>query len=159
MSAAPFPPIAALLPHAGAMVLLDRVLAADAESLCAETVVRAGSLFNHDGAGVGAWVGIEYMAQAIAAHAGYLARQRGEAVRVGFLLGARRYEATLPAFITGSALRVFAVRALLGENGLGAYECRIEGGGAVLATATVTVFQPDDVDDFLQRSRQGAQHE
>ena len=76
-----FPDIRSLLPHSGTMVLLDRVVAADADSLCAEVAIRPDSLFcNADG--VGAWVGIEYMAQAIAAHAGYLARLRGDAVKV-----------------------------------------------------------------------------
>ena len=39
-----------------------------------------------------AWVGLEYMAQAIGAYAGYTARLRGEPVRIGYLLGTRRYE-------------------------------------------------------------------
>ncbi|WP_307732400.1 hypothetical protein [Massilia sp. MB5] len=84
------PAFRSLVPHAGPMALLDRVLEADEESLCAEVAIRADSLFYAEG-GVGSWVGIEYMAQAVAAHAGYLARQRGEAVKPGFLLGSRRY--------------------------------------------------------------------
>jgi predicted hotdog family 3-hydroxylacyl-ACP dehydratase len=147
-----YPDIRTLVPHQGAMVLLDRVLSADAEALCAQVAIGPGSLFC-DGAGVGAWVGIEYMAQAIAAHAGYTASLRGEPVKVGFLLGARRYQCALPAFAVGSVLRVHAQRVLQGENGLGAFDCRIEDdGGATIASATVTVFQPADVGDFMQRS-------
>ncbi len=73
-----------LVPHEGHMVLLDRVVEACRESVTAELEIRPDSLFCEDG-GVGAWVGLEYMAQAIAAHAGHLARQRGDAVKVGFL--------------------------------------------------------------------------
>ncbi|HEV7815744.1 MAG TPA: 3-hydroxylacyl-ACP dehydratase [Janthinobacterium sp.] len=153
-----YPPIGSLLPHAGAMVLLDRVVCADEEKLCAEVAIGAASLF-YDGAGVGAWVGIEYMAQAIAAHAGYLAQRRGEAVKIGLLLGARRYEAQAPLFAAGAVLRVHAQRALQGDNGLGAYECRIEEAGAVVATATVTVFQPENVNDFLHGIHMGTQYE
>lgn len=147
------PDIAALVPHSGQMILLDRVLSADAENLCAEVRIHAGSvLCGADG--VGAWVGIEYMAQAIAAHAGFTALQRGEAVKVGFLLGSRKYEARVPSFAPGSVLHVHVQRVLLGENGLGAFECRIdlagEGRDATVATATVTVFQPDNVNQFLQ---------
>ncbi|MET3132920.1 putative hotdog family 3-hydroxylacyl-ACP dehydratase [Oxalobacteraceae bacterium GrIS 1.11] len=152
-----FPPIGSLLPHEGAMILLDRVLAADAENLCAEVTIRSDSLF-FDGRAVGAWVGIEYMAQAIAAHAGYLARGRGEAVKVGFLLGARRYEAPCPDFILGSVLLVHVHSVMHGENGLAAFECRIEQAGAPgtsLATATVTVFQPENVNDFLLEDAHG----
>ena len=148
-----FPDIRSLLPHSGAMVLLDRVVAADADSLCAEVAIRPDSLFCQSH-GVGAWVGIEYMAQAIAAHAGYLARLRGDAVKVGFLLGSRRYECSRPNFALGSILRVRIERVLQGENGLGSFECRIDAldvePGVALATATVTVFQPANVNDFLE---------
>jgi predicted hotdog family 3-hydroxylacyl-ACP dehydratase len=148
-----FPDIASLVPHDGAMVLLDRVLAVDKDTLCAELTIGPGTLFC-DGAGVGAWVGIEYMAQAVAAHAGYQAQQRGEAVKVGFLLGARRYQCSVPAFAAGSVLHVHIQHAMQGDNGLAAFECRIDdaGSGAVLAHATLTVFEPDNVNEFLQRS-------
>ena len=148
-----FPAINTLLPHAGPMVLLDRVLAADEETLCAEVAIGVDSLFC--GAdGVGAWVGVEYMAQAIAACAGYSAQRRGDPVKVGFLLGARRYECTRPNFAVGSVLHVHVKRTLQSENGLGAFECRIndasDPSGMAAATATITVFQPENVHDFLQ---------
>ena len=76
------PDIRSLLPHAGPMVLLDRVISVDDDSLLAEVRIRSDSLFC-DGDGVGAWVGIEYMAQAIGAWAGYIARLRGEPVKLG----------------------------------------------------------------------------
>ncbi len=145
--------ISELVPHSGTMSLLDRVLAADDESLTAAVAIRADSLFC-EGGKVGAWIGIEYMAQAVAAHAGWCARQRGAPVKVGFLLGSRRYHCQVAAFAVGTRLQVHVQRALQGENGLGAFECRIgdSASGATLAHATVTVYQPDNVDEFLQRS-------
>ena len=143
------PDLRTLLPHSGPMVLLDRVLSADADNLCAEVAIHAASVFC-DGAAVGSWVGIEYMAQAIAAHAGFVARQRGEPVKVGFLLGARRYDARRDAFAVGSTLQVHVHRALQGDNGLGAFDCRIDDAGVTIATAMVTVFQPDNVNQFLK---------
>lgn len=142
-----------LVPHSGDMVLLDRVLLADAENVCAEVTIGPDTVFC-DGTGVGAWVGIEYMAQAIAIHGGHLARRRGESVKIGFLLGARRYHCSVPLFAIGSVLHVHAHHAMQGENGLAAFECRIEdaASGACLATATITVFEPNNVDEFLQRS-------
>ena len=147
------PAVRDVVPHSGEMVLLDRLLTADAENLCAEVAIRADTLFC-DAQGVGAWVGIEYMAQAIAAHAGYLAREKGEPVKVGFLLGSRRYEARVPLFTLGSVLHIHCHRAVQGDNGLGAFECLIKdsASGDTWANATVTVFQPDNVKDFLQRS-------
>lgn len=146
------PDIRSLVPHAGPMVLLDRVISVDQEKLCAEVRIHRDSVFARE-EGVGAWVGMEYMAQAIAAHAGHSARLRGEPVKIGFLLGSRRYECGCPAFALGSVLRVHALRVLQAENGLASYECRIEGPDVrVLATATITVFEPADAKEFLRGS-------
>jgi predicted hotdog family 3-hydroxylacyl-ACP dehydratase len=143
------PDIRTLLPHSGQMVLLERLLSVADETLSAEVRLHPGSVLAGE-AGVGAWVGIEYMAQAIAAHAGWLAQQRGEPVKVGMLLGTRKYVASVDAFPPNCVLHVHVQRVLLAENGLGAFDCRIDlAGGATLATATVTVFQPENFDQFL----------
>jgi predicted hotdog family 3-hydroxylacyl-ACP dehydratase len=142
------PDIRSLLPHAGPMVLLDRVISVDEDSLLAEVCIRSDSLFCNGG-GVGAWVGIEYMAQAIGAWAGYTAQLRGEPVKLGFLLGTRRYECRRPIFLLGSVLRVHVQRLLQSENGLGSFECTIDNEKGRVATANVTVFQPHDVNDFI----------
>ena len=153
------PDIRTLVPHSGAMVLLDRVVSADDDNLCAEVCIHAASMLA-DAQGVGAWVGIEYMAQAIAAHAGWNALQKNQGVKVGFLLGSRKYQAGVPVFALGSVLRVHVHRVLQGENGLGAFDCRIDHADAApgapsLATATVTVFQPDNVNQFLKDGKAG----
>jgi predicted hotdog family 3-hydroxylacyl-ACP dehydratase len=130
------------------MVLLDRVISVDGDSLLAEVCIRSNSLF-FDVDGVGAWVGIEYMAQAIAAWAGYTGRLRGEAVKIGFLLGTRRYECSRPVFELGSVLRIHVQCVFQNENGLGSFECFIDSEEERVATATLIVFQPPDVDDFV----------
>jgi predicted hotdog family 3-hydroxylacyl-ACP dehydratase len=142
------PDIRSLVPHAGPMVLLDRVVSVDENSLLAEVCIRSDSLFC-SGGGVGAWVGIEYMAQAIAAWAGYTAQLRGEPPKLGFLLGTRRYECRRPIFVLGSLLRVHVLRVFQNENGLGSFECAIDNEEGRVATATVTVFQPHNVNDFI----------
>src|SRR5262245_37940259 len=139
--------IRSLIPQTGPMVLLDRVISVDGDSLLAEVCIRSNSLFC-DVDGVGAWVGIEYMAQAIAAWAGYTGRLRGEPVKIGFLLGTRRYECSRPVFELGSVLRIHIECVFQNENGLGSFECFIDNEEERVATATVTVFQPPNVDDF-----------
>lgn len=145
------PPVEQLLPHAAPMILIDRVNAVSEEALEAEVEIRPGSLF-HDGAGVGAWVGIEYMAQAIAAWAGYHALLRGETVKIGFLLGSRRYACAVPEFATGSRLKVDVKLLLQAENGLGSFECAISDLSTQqeLAQATVSVFQPHDATQYQE---------
>ncbi|WYX37420.1 hypothetical protein WJ966_12245 [Achromobacter xylosoxidans] len=62
-------PIASLLPHAGDMILIDEVLAHDADSLRARAVIRPGPYSLPDGS-LPPWLGLELMAQAIGAWAG-----------------------------------------------------------------------------------------
>ena len=144
------PDVRSLLPHSGPMVLLDRVVSVDDESLCAEVTIKWGDLFC-DRAGVGAWVGIEYMAQAIAAYAGYVARLRGEPIKLGLLLGTRRYGCNRPLFPVGSILRVSVKRALQGEHGLASFECDIvDVAQGPAAKAMLTVYQPADTEEFLR---------
>ena len=138
-----FPDIRSLLPHTGRMVLLDRVIAADADNLCAQVTIRRDSVL-FDGSGVGAWVGIEYMAQTIGAYAGYLARSRGKPVRIGFLLGTRRYESSRPSFPLGTMLKVHARHVVENENGLASFDCRIDDADETIVRASLTVFQAED---------------
>lgn len=142
------PPILDLVPHAGPMCLLDRVIAAEGERLSAEVVVPAEGLFSHDG-GVGAWVGVEYMAQAVAAWAGWQARQLGQKPRIGLLLGTRRYRCSVARFAAGQRLRIDVERGYQADNGLGQFDCRIQADGVELASAQLTVFGPDDPTAFL----------
>ncbi len=138
-----------LLPHSGPMVLLDQLVAVDDESLCAEVRVREDSLFYADGA-VGGWVGLEYMAQAIGAFAGYHARLRGDPVRIGYLLGTRHYECKQPSFVLGSCLRIYVKRVLESEDGLAAFDCHIDDASGLVAWAILTVFQSADGKKLLQ---------
>ncbi|WP_245213825.1 hotdog family protein [Rhodoferax sp. AJA081-3] len=141
-------PITAIVPHAGKMCLLDRPIEGDAESLSCEVTIREDGLFFSNG-GVDGWVGIEYMAQTVAAWAGWRARLRGEAPRIGFLLGSRRYECSRPRFTLGQTYRIDVHRQFQADNGLGQFDCRIQLDGQVVASATLTVFEPTNAEEFL----------
>lgn len=139
-------PISAIVPHAGSMSLLSRAIEGDDVSIVVEADIRHDHLFHgnlfYGGNGVGAWIGIEYMAQAIAAWAGWRNRLQGEAPVIGFLLGTRRYECNRPQFFAGETLRIEATRVFWGENGLGQFDCRILIGDETVAAAALTVFSP-----------------
>ncbi len=138
-----------VVPHRGAMCFLDRLLAWDEDSVVAEARIQAGGLFDESD-GTPAWVGIEYMAQAVAAWAGCHARAAGREPAIGFLLGSRRYAAAVARFATGAVLRVEARREILGDNGLGVFACRILEDETVLATANVSVYEPADAVAYLE---------
>ncbi|MBI2769166.1 MAG: hypothetical protein HYX47_06065 [Burkholderiales bacterium] len=138
------------IPQRGAMRLLDRVLEADDEHAVAEVDIAEDGLFLRDGA-VPAWIGIEYMAQTISAWAGGRGRRAGgRGPRIGLLLGSRRYTAHCSGFPAGATLRVEARCELYGDNGLGMFDCTIRQGGTLLASAKVSVFEPDDAMALLK---------
>ena len=139
-----------LIPHRGAMRLLDRVLVADEEHVLAEVDVPYDGLFVREGR-VPAWVGIEYMAQAVAAWAGARARGTGGAPRPGLLLGTRRYEVRCDGFPSGARLRVEARCELIGANGLGQFDCRIDMDGRPVATSRISVLDPPEGSTLLMR--------
>lgn len=134
-------PVRELLPHDPPMVLLDRAVSYTESELVAEVDIRPDSILC-EADGVPGWVGIEYMAQAVAAHAGYQGRLAGEPPRIGYLLGTRSYKATAAVFPIGATLTVH-IEALFVEMGLGAFSCRIESDG-IIATASINVYQPAD---------------
>ena len=129
------------VPHRGAMSLLDEVEQVDEHGIVACVVVPSAGLFA-SATGVPAWVGIEYMAQAVAAWSGARARAAGGSPRIGFLHGSRRYEARVPVFAAGARLRVQAHCELIGENGLGMFDCRITHDGRELAAGRLSVYEP-----------------
>lgn len=132
--------IEALIPHRAGMCLLSRVIAADADSVIAEVDVDSESLF-HRATGTPAWVGLEYMAQAVAAWAG--TQHRHGAPSPGYLLGTRRYHCTVDTFAPGQTLRVHARCELRTEAGLGQFACELrDSGNQVIAHAVVTVYEP-----------------
>lgn len=129
------------VPHRGPMSLLDMVEQVDEQSVVARVTVPASGLFAGAG-GVQAWVGIEYMAQAVAAWSGARARSAGGSPRIGYLLGCRRYEAHVPVFAAGAVLRVEARCELIGDNGLGMFDCRVTHDDRVLAAGRLSVYEP-----------------
>lgn len=142
-----YPPVAELLPHAGPAVLLDAVLVQQPDSLRALLRITPQHPYFEPGRGVPVWVGIELMAQAIAAHAGLTSLRSGSPVRKGMLLGTRRYQASVSYFAEGSELEVEARREFGEDHGeVAACACRISCGGRELASATLIIVQVDEKD-------------
>ena len=144
MRRAAFPAIAALVPQAGPMCLLDRVLEhGPSHTLCAVDPGRSRLFAAPDGS-VPAWVGLEYMAQCIAAHGGLVALARGEPPRPGVLLGSRRLGFGVQRFERDRELRVSA-RHHRGERGLVAFDCELRDldGGSPLVHGRLHVYLVD----------------
>jgi len=148
------PPIEELVPQRGTMLLLDRVTAFTAETASAEYTPRSGAWYADEAGNMPAWIGIELMAQTVAAHVALIKCDDGLPPRLGALLGTRRYHSAVPAFAAGVALRIEVAMAFRDASGLGAYECAIRLGAATLASATLKVYEPEDFNTFVQGSSQ-----
>ncbi|MDR2244388.1 MAG: 3-hydroxylacyl-ACP dehydratase [Burkholderiales bacterium] len=145
-------PIVDYLLHRPPMVLLDRVIEAAESHIVCEAAIQVDSPFC-DGAAVPGWVGIEYMAQTIGVLAGWRALAKQLPVRIGFLVGTRHYQSHAPQFPVGEVLRVTADEELMADGGLVAMRCTIHAvAGVLLAEASLLVFQPDDLDAYLQQT-------
>jgi predicted hotdog family 3-hydroxylacyl-ACP dehydratase len=156
MNNSAFGSIETILPHRGTMLLLDSVSTCTDETLSAFASVRADAWYADADGAMPAWIGIELMAQAIAAHVALLSMRAGGRARPGVLLGSRRYEAHVPVFATGVHLRIEAKELLRGEEGHGAYECAIyhdeDHGSVCCAEAVIKVYQPADFQSFIEGS-------
>ncbi|SAK82964.1 Beta-hydroxyacyl-(acyl-carrier-protein) dehydratase, FabA/FabZ [Caballeronia hypogeia] len=147
-----FPPIEAIIPHRGTMLLVDAVTACSDDTLSARATVRPDAWYADTNGAMPAWIGIELMAQSVAAHVSLVAMRAGGRARPGVLLGTRSYQAHVSAFAPGARLSIGVREVLRGEEGHGAYECTIEHDGERYADAVIKVFQPHDFPTFIERS-------
>lgn len=139
-------------PHRGAMLLIDAMLSADGEVARSETVIRADNIFFQHGRGVPGYVGFEFMAQTVNAFDGWKRIERGKAPTIGFLLGCRSYKCDVAYFEEGGRF-ITEVRSLLKnpEDEMVSFDCRIfDAQGAVVASAIVNAFRPEDPEAFLR---------
>ena len=160
-------PIQDLLPHRPPMLLLDAARGMDGDWFVATVRVRpgipffaAGGVFAGGGVflgggvfaagGVPAWVGLEYMAQAVGAYSGALGLARGGAPMPGMLLGTREYAAAVPAFRDGLELEVRVRIDIFQDGGVSSMDCRIRAEGGELAQAQVTVIEAPDLRALLK---------
>lgn len=128
------------------MVLIDEILDFDAESRTLTAAIDVKEEWQ------GNYVAIEYMAQTAAALAGYYDKLENSArpARPGFLLGTRRLTLELERFEVGKRYLVKAVNEFADSNSA-AFTCTIEDlDGAIVATATLNAFRPDDIGTFLK---------
>ena len=132
------------------MILLDSIESWGEDYLEA-AVLHHSSLFSDSNGNVPVWVGIEYMAQAIGALAGIHALKHGEPIRIGLLLGTRKYEANVSHFERDTKVTVKIEQVFLDENNLAAFDCTINS-DRILARAQVKAIQPNNIEDIIKSS-------
>ena len=138
-----YPPIASLVPHTAPMLLLDRL--GEATATTARCEVRVGAtlaLFLREDGALPGWVGIELMAQTVAAWSGYQGFLRQEGPQIGLLLGARNYQCHRARLPAGSLLTIDCEQ-LLQDGALASLQCDLRCEGELVAEARLSTIQPD----------------
>ncbi|MEN8820285.1 MAG: hotdog family protein [Abyssibacter sp.] len=141
----------AYLPHDAPMALVDQIVDVEPGRLMARVDIHPDCQFA-DADGVPVWVGIEYMAQTIAAYGGVLATTQGQPVKIGFLVSARRVQCAVDAFGFGDVLDVEAREINMPDDGLATFDCQVLRDGQSLMSARINVYQPADPLRYLQEN-------
>ena len=133
------------LPHRPPMLLLEAVAEAGPEGGCALARVDPGAWYADADGAMPAWIGLELMAQAIAACRGaYRAAGPGpaaEAPRSGYLVAARGFRSELAAFPAGAELRLRVRLEAEDAGGFRAFACAILHQDRCVATASLRVLE------------------
>lgn len=133
--------ITELLPHDAPMILLDKLVSCGHSELVAEVHIGLDSVFADANGDVPAWIGIEYMAQAVAALAGMRTRNNHLPPPIGLLLGTRKYLSSVDKFSNRDILQVSVKSEYEQDDGLSVFDCMITC-DHVIATAKINVYQP-----------------
>ena len=97
------------IPHKGKMLLLSRIINYDLEeqTLCAEyDITESCIFFNTAKKGVPAYVGFEFIAQAIAAFSGIRGLKPGEEPKKGYLLSISSIQIDIQFFQAGNTVQI-----------------------------------------------------
>ncbi|HTU57939.1 MAG TPA: hypothetical protein VMF89_05890 [Polyangiales bacterium] len=143
MSTQTYPAIVDLVPHAGAMVLLDALTEWQKGYARCSALIREHAPFVKQGS-VSAEVTIEYMAQAVAACLGYEAITGGGGVRVGMIIACKRFEAHADKLDVGDRIEVEA-RCISGNETLSHFECKLTRADEVFSEATLTLYHAESL--------------
>ena len=134
------PDLDALLPHRGPMRLIDAVSGGAAGGV-GWVRLDPGAWYADQAGRTPAWIGLELMAQTLAAWRGLALATAGSASRGGYLLGTRRFRSTVSTFPAGAELEI-RVRLLEEDpSGLCSCHCEILQLGLPVAEATLNVME------------------
>lgn len=135
--------VATFLRHRPPLMLLERVVSSSGELTVCEWDVVEGGPFVQQYLGIPAYIGIEFMAQCIAVHAGVRARSDGLGPPLGFLLGTRHFRSNVDWIVPGQSCQARCRELMRDANGMGSYDCSILIRGNPIAEARLSVFESE----------------
>ncbi|MBL4851592.1 MAG: hypothetical protein JKY90_04840 [Gammaproteobacteria bacterium] len=114
-----------LIPHRPPMLLINRIVNVSEKQSSAIVLIDEKTPFFDLKHGVPAWIGIEYMGQTAALIAGYQLEQGLVEPHLGFLIGARSYQAQQDYFPPGKSIQVHCQEEAVVGNELASFNCKI----------------------------------
>ena len=135
-----------LLPHRPPMILLAELISVDMPGVASAVPDTSPGCIFYDPElkGVPACAAVEYMAQTMALAVGAEHRRRGEAPKVGFVLGTRRMEVKVATFESGKRY-VANAKCVYDDEEFASFDCSItDSDGATVAAALFTAYQPPE---------------
>ena len=130
------------------MLLLDKLIDIGSEYAICEWQVRPEDAFVKAGVGVPAYIGIEYMAQCVAVHAGACERVHGYPPPMGMLLGTRHFKVSQPYLKIGQTYQARCDELIRGADGVAAFICNITCNGQTIVNTRLSVWQLTRGDKF-----------
>ena len=134
------------LPHRSPMILLAELISVDVPGVASAVADTSPSCIFYDPElkGVPACAALEYMAQTMALAVGAEHWRRGEAPKVGFVLGTRRMEVKVATFESGKRY-VANAKCVYDDEEFASFDCSIvDPDGATVAAALFTAYQPPE---------------
>lgn len=139
-----------VLPHKAPMILIDKLVSFDENNgWCTQQITKDSLLYNDALQGVPSYVGIEYMAQSIAAYANANELINKRPVKIGFLVSTRKFNCKETVFGLGLALTIHVEKLFQDDSGLTAFHCKIMNNDEEMVSATINVFQPENPAGFI----------
>ena len=125
------------------MLLINQVVQVNDSSSESRVLIDQDTPFFEQGKGVPTWIGLEYMGQTSALIAGHQLQQGIVEPHLGFLMGARQYQAQQAYFKPDQTLVVRCNEAALVGDSLATFNCIIseQASGQELASAMLSVFR------------------
>ena len=151
----PITNLAPLLPHSGRMVLLDSITDYGDHHLTATAAIGEDHILLQNGH-LPCMLGMEIMAQGIAALTGCHAANAGQPVRLGFLLGTRKLNLFADFIPLHTRLLIQVQESMMDSTGFGVFDCSLHWTDApeherhllpadgLLIEAALNVYSPQD---------------
>lgn len=135
-------PLVDLVPHRPPMLLPDRLLDGDGTRARTQVTIADDCMLVEPGLGLPGWALLEFFAQTAAVIGGLKARETGQPMGQGFLLGTRKLACPVRHIPVGASLILKAETGFVDANGMGAYHCSTQYAGHEIS-CTLTVFTPE----------------